>query len=99
MLLKKQKGAFNMMNAYYNINSQAVRQVLDSIPHGTIYHIRNIQTLVANSCGLTSGDKMPYTDTRDTSYPRWKHTIQSVLAYYKMEGRVVHFENSNCYMF
>ena len=93
------RGAFNMMNAYYNINSQAVRQVLDSIPHSTIYHIRNIQTLVVNPCGLSYEDEMPYTDTKDTSYSRWKHIVQSVLVRYKMERRVVHYINANCYRF
>lgn len=80
-------------------NAKEIKKILGQIPTGTILTITDIQNFVRIKLSLTADDWKPYTTTRKTSYPKWKHNIQSVLAEYKREAKVIHFEYCQSYQF
>lgn len=61
--------------------------------------VADIQKLVENIYDLSEEDWEPYTKTRTTNYPKWKHNLQTVLAEWKKEGIVRHEEDTNSYIF
>ena len=81
------------------IHSKDIKDILAKIPEGTTLTVEKIQDLVENNFALTASDFAPYTTTRPTSYPRWLHRIQAVLAEYKKDQKVVHDPETNSYTF
>ena len=82
------------------ITSTDIKKIIAlSMPKGRWIHINDIQDIVERNYPLTSQDWNPYTNTRKTNYPIWKHRIQGVLSTMKSEGKIIHDETNNCYMF
>lgn len=67
-----------------------IKEILGTISKGTTLSIAELQELVKNSTHLSAEDELPYTRTRKTDYPRWKHRLQSVLAEMKKSEMVEH---------
>ena len=76
-----------------------VKSILATIPKGTTLSVNQIQNLVQTNYNLTPADWAKYTTTRKTNYPKWHHTIQSVLAEYKKNGTVIHHPDQEEYTF
>ncbi len=81
------------------IDAFRIKAVLESVKEGTTLTVWEIFSMVERVYGLTKEDLEPYTQTRSTKYPRWKHRIQSVLANYKKEGVVAHNPSECSYTF
>ena len=81
------------------IQAQEIKAILAQIPLGTTLTVQQIQDFVRNSYPLSLADWEPYTETRNTSYTKWQHQVQSVLAELKRNGAVVHHEATHSYTF
>lgn len=81
------------------ITAQDIKKILGKIPKGNTLTVEEIQNRIENNFPLTASDFAPYTTTRPTSYPRWHHSVQSVLAEYKKSQKVVHDPETNSYTF
>lgn len=81
------------------IQAQDIKAIFAQIPAGTTLTVQQIQDLVKNSYSLSPADWEPYTETRNTSYTKWQHQVQSALARMKENGIVVHDEATHSYTF
>lgn len=79
------------------VTTTDVAGVLNTVPAGTTLTITEIQELVEKTLGLEAEDLEPYTTSRPTEYPKWKHRIQTTLARHKEKGLVVHHPETNSY--
>ena len=81
------------------ITSSDIKRIINSnMLKGQWVNISNIQDLIQRNYPLTTEDWGPYTTTRETDYPIWKHRIQSVLGSMKSAGTIQHDTNTNSYM-
>jgi len=81
------------------IHSEDIKSILGQLPKGVPTTVKTIQTCVERAFPLTNADWEPYTKTRATNYPIWKHRVQSVLSEYKKGQQVVHDPVTNSYSF
>lgn len=82
------------------LSSKQIRHIVQVyLQKGQWFHIHDIQNTVSRHHSLTPKDQMPHTQTRPTSYPVWKHRIQSFLASEKHKGLLQHDPTTNSYMF
>ena len=81
------------------LSSKQIRHIVKSyLPKGQWLHIHAIQNTVSRHYSLSTKDQMPYTQTRVTHYPLWKHRLQSFLASEKIKGSLQHDPVTNSYM-
>ena len=81
------------------IHSKNIKSIFDLFPKGVPMTVETIQASVARAFPLTNADWKPYTKTRATNYPKWKHRVQSVLSEYKKNKIVGHDPETNSYSF
>lgn len=81
------------------IHSEDIKSIFGQFPKGVPMTVKTIQASVARAFPLTNADWKPYTQTRATNYPIWKHRVQSVLSEYKKDHNVVHNPKTNSYSF
>ena len=81
------------------IQAQDIKAIFAQIPAGTTLTVQQIQDLVKNSYPLSPADWEPYTETRNTSYTKWQHQVQSVLAELKRNGIAAHNVGTHSYTF
>lgn len=84
---------------FFMIQAQDIKAIFAQIPAGTTLTVQQIQDLVKNSYPLSPADWEPYTETRNTSYTKWQHQVQSVLAELKRNGIAAHNGATHSYTF
>lgn len=83
----------------FMLKSKDIKKILENIPAGTTLTISQIQDVVRNSYQLSQDDMKPHTQSRPTTYERWRHRIQGVLSDYKRKGIVEHNKLTKSYTF
>ena len=81
------------------LQSKQIKEILGNMPKNVPISVDDVHTTVRCQSTLTKQDYEPYTQTRKTDYPTWKHRVQSVLADYKKKHRVIHDEDNHTYSF
>lgn len=80
------------------ITAPDIKRIIDTyMPRGQWVHISDIQGLVQKHYPLTTEDWEPHTNSRQTTYPVWKHRIQGVLSGMKEKNMIQHDDSSNKY--
>ncbi len=81
------------------ITQRTIESILNNhMVRGTWYHINEIQELIKKHYRLSPDDLKPHTNTRPTSYPVWKHRLQSFLSNMKNKGKIIHNEKNHSYL-
>ena len=80
------------------------KEILSNIPSGAALSVSSIQTLVESTLNyaqtpLTPEDNAPYTNTRKTKYPHWKHEVQKALYHLKENGTIQYNADTHVYTF
>lgn len=81
------------------ITSSDIKRIINSyMPKGQWVHISYIQNLIQKYYPLAVADWAPYTNSRKTNYPIWKHRIQGVLSGMKLANTIQHYKAAHSYM-
>lgn len=65
-----------------------VRKILiNNVKPNTSIDVSTIYSIVETNYILTNADLVPYTKSRKTNYPRWKHQVDNELQSLKKRGK------------
>lgn len=79
------------------VDAAKIKKIIGEVPAGRTIAVTEYQDLVESNYPLDEEDRAPYTKTRVTKYPHWKHVLQSVLHEYKEKGLLIHDEARQSY--
>jgi hypothetical protein len=81
------------------IHSQTIKNLLlRHMKKGKWYDVREIQDIISSNHNLGTEDLLPHTETRPTTYPKWKHRLQGTLSGLKRSGVISHNKVTREYM-
>lgn len=82
------------------ITSSDIKAIFEyHIPKGQWVPLTNIFQTIENNFDLDDEDWEPHTETRPTTYPKWKNRTNAVLEELKKDETIKHDPLSTAYMF